>query len=131
MKKPLEMAWMGPQAGWGRVLGNHQEGVSNVSQGDGDSDVTPVYACSGGGLSRGTMASASTSVWEKAAPPALTKKPDNSVNACVSLVPFELLPHHWSSEGVSVCKSMCGLLKRYAWDSRSPSPLSHNLHWFL
>ena len=91
MKKPLEMAWMGPQGGWGRVLGNHQEGVSNVSQGDGDSDVTPVYACSGGGLSRGTMASASTSVWEKAAPTALALKSDHSFLPHLSLTLFELL----------------------------------------
>ena len=45
-----------------------------------------------------TMASTNTSVWEKAAPPALALKPDNSVSPHMSLVPFKLLPQHWSSE---------------------------------
>ena len=49
--------------GWGEVSGNHQGGVNSISQAGGDSD-------------KG-LASASTSVWEKAAPSALSLKPDN------------------------------------------------------
>lgn len=45
-----------------------------------------------------TMASASISFWEKAAPSTLTLKPDSS---CMSLVFFQLLPRKWSSEQVS------------------------------
>lgn len=47
------------------------------------------------------MMLASTPVCEKAAPPALTLEPDNSVTPCMFLVPFQLLPQHWSSEQVS------------------------------
>lgn len=42
-----------------------------------------------------------TSVWEKAAPPALSLKPANSVSPHTSLVPFVLLPQRWSLEQVS------------------------------
>ena len=45
----------------------------------------------GGGLIKGTSASASTSVWEKAAPPALTLMPNNSVPPHVSLMPCKQL----------------------------------------
>ena len=42
----------------------------------------------GGGLSKGTMASDSTSIWEKVAPPALSLKTDSSVPPVMSLAPF-------------------------------------------
>ena len=32
MKKPLEEAWVGPHAGWGGVLGNHQHKVNVVAR---------------------------------------------------------------------------------------------------
>ena len=48
-----------------------------MSQADGDSDMAPLLC--GKGLNKGTMASASTSVGEKAAPPALALKQNNSV----------------------------------------------------
>lgn len=38
-----------------------------------------------------TTASASTSAWEKAPPPIIVPKPDNSVPPYMSLAPFELL----------------------------------------
>ena len=57
------------------------------------------------------MTSASTSVWEKASPPALALKPDDSVPPCMSLAP---------SLSESVSKFMCGLFKRNAEDSSSP-----------
>ena len=37
-KKPLEMAWVSPQFGWGRVSDNYQVGAYSVGQVDGDSD---------------------------------------------------------------------------------------------
>ena len=45
-------------------------------------------------------------------PPALTLTPDTSVPPPMSLVPFKLLPQCWSSEGVSLSKSMCMMFKR-------------------
>nr|KAF6441180.1 hypothetical protein HJG63_012330 [Rousettus aegyptiacus] len=58
------------------------------------------------------MTPANTSVWEKAAPPTLAPKPDNSVYFCMFLALFEPLPQRWRSEQVSlsVAKSMSGLL---------------------
>ena len=59
-----------------------------------------------GGLIKGTMASASASVWQKAAshttPPPLGVMLENSVPPGMSLVPFKLLLPRWSSEGVSL-----------------------------
>ena len=69
---------------------------NSISQIDGDSDMTPASSM-GRGLSKRAMASASTSVWEKAALPSLTLVPDNSVFSHMSLVPFKLLLQHWSS----------------------------------
>ena len=51
-----------------------------------------------GGHSKRIIASASTSVWEKALLLALAPMPDNSVFPCMSLV-----PKHWNSEWVSLC----------------------------
>ena len=58
--------------------------------------------CGGGeGFFKGTMTSASTSIKEKAAPPALFLKSDNSVTSHMTLVSFELLSQCGSSEKVS------------------------------
>lgn len=48
----------------------------------------------GGGLDKEAMASPSSSLWEKATPPALTLQLDNSLPPHMSLVPFafNLLP---------------------------------------
>ena len=73
-----------------------------------------------GGLRKGTMDFVSNSVWEKDAFPSHTLMPGSSVPSCMSLGPFELLPKQWSSERVSLSKSMHGLLKRNAWNFRSP-----------
>ena len=48
------------------------------------------------------MASASTSVWDKAEPPALTLLPNSSIPPFMSLVTFKLLLPGWSSERVSL-----------------------------
>lgn len=63
------------------------------------------------------MSSASTSVWEKVASPAIALIPGNSVPPYMSLVTFELQLQCWSSERVSPRKSMCGPFKWNTWDS--------------
>lgn len=82
------------QAGSGRVSGNHQGWVNDVSHVDGDSGVAAhASACQeAGGLSKRTVPSASISVWKKVAPLVLFLKPHDSVLPRVSLVPFEPLP---------------------------------------
>ena len=92
MEKPLEAARVGPHVGKGRVSGNHMGRVKGGI--DGDSAMVATWVCkpSGGGLNKGTMDSASTSVWEKAIPPALVLKPDNSIPPHMSLALFEQLP---------------------------------------
>ena len=90
MEKPLETAWVDLQIGWG----NSQ-----------DDETQKWYPPVGGELNKETIASASTSAWEKAPPPILAPKPDNSVPPCMSLAPFELLSQYGSSEGMNLSKS--------------------------
>ena len=45
--------------------------------------------------------------------------PETSVPPYLPLVPFKLLSLCWSSERVSLSKSVCGSLGGTAWDSRS------------
>ena len=40
MEKLLEMAWVGPKVGWGKVT-DHQHRANSVSQVDEDSDMEP------------------------------------------------------------------------------------------
>ena len=47
-------------------------------------------------------------------------KPGNSVPPCMFLALYELLPQHWSSEGVRLSKSVCMPFKRHVWDPRNP-----------
>ena len=56
---------MGHVLGCSGVSGNHQGAANRDSQVDGDSDMAPASSVKGG-LRKGTMASAGTSVWEKA-----------------------------------------------------------------
>lgn len=67
-----------------------------------------------GKLNKESLASGSSSVWEKAGPPALVQKPDNLVPPFMSLTPFKLLPQSQSSEQVSssMNKSQHGPLKK-------------------
>lgn len=103
MEKPVKVAWVDLEVGWGEVSGNHQNGVNGVSQIDGNSVMVPACQCrlGEGRLKKGTMASTSTSIWEKAATPALSLKPDFTVSHHIALVPFELLIQCWSAERVS------------------------------
>ena len=91
----------------------------------------PSTSSVGGGLRKGAMASASTSVWEKVASLALILVPNNSVPPHVSLAPFKLLPQCWSSEGVSLSKSMCGPFKNCLRLQNPSISLSHNPWCFL
>ena len=89
----------------------------------GVSDMAPACQLREEGSEKETIVSASTSVWEKAAPTAVSLMPDNSVPPHMFPMYFEVLLHCLSSETVSLSKSMCGPFKRNSWDSRSP--LSH------
>lgn len=96
--------------GWGlRVTRTWQ--TNGVSQLDGESDmVAATSACQGGGgLNKGTMASASSSIWKKDALPFLVLKPDNSVSFSMSLSPLQLLLQCWSSEPVVLSVSLCAI----------------------
>ena len=131
MEKPLETAWVGPDVGWCRASGNHQGRANSVSQVDRDSDMVSTCWLCRGGLSKRTMASASICAWVQAAPPAVTLMLDNSVSPCIFLVPFKLLPQHWSSEFMGPRKSMCGPFKRKCLRLQQPSvSLSLNPCWF-
>ena len=123
MENPLEVAWAGCKLG-----GVGSQGITRAGQPvlarlmETQLWYPPMPACQqGGGLNKGTMDSANTSVWEKVAPPALALKPDNSVPPRMSLACFKLLPQHWSSEQMSpsVSKSACRPFKRNVCDSCS------------
>lgn len=75
---------------WGEAIGG--------SQVHGDSDMAPacMYTLGGGRAKQGTMDSTTTSFWEKFAPLALALKLNSLVPPYMSLVPFKLLPQHWS-----------------------------------
>lgn len=98
--KPLEAGWVDLQVGWGGVSGNYQGRANGINQVDGGSDMAPICVCmpEEGGLNEGAKASASASVWEKAAPLAFALKPDNPVPSHMSPAPFKLLHQRWSSE---------------------------------
>ena len=69
MEKPLETTWVSPKIGRGRVSGNHQSGANSMRQVDGVSYMAlPAGSVGEGELKKRTMAFASTSIWEKAAP---------------------------------------------------------------
>ena len=74
--------------------------------------MAPVYGLCGsvvGGLRKGQWP-LPTFLRENCAP-APTLMPDISVPPHMPLVPFKLLPWCWSSEGVSLGRSVCGFFK--------------------
>lgn len=75
--------------------------------------------CVGGQLNKWTVASASTSIWEKASPPALTLKPDNSVPSHMSVALLKLMLQCWRPEQANplASKSMYGHPNRNSWDA--------------
>ena len=132
MSKNKPLVWNGPwkQLGWAWKLG--RAGPQGVTRwGKQWARLTrsqmwcPPICFLGGGLIKGTMASTSTSVWEKVTLPALTLMPDSSLSPHMPLVPFKLLPQLWSSE-VSRNKSMMSSLR-----GTSSVSLSLNPHWLL
>ena len=72
----METALLGPKVELGRTSGNQQDKANSVNQHDEISDMAPACLFCGSvgvgvgevGLRKGTMSSASTSLWEKAAP---------------------------------------------------------------
>ena len=122
----------GPVSWWGRISRNHQGEANSVSQVDGDSDMASAFQVCVERAQKRNNSLCQHFIWEKAAAPALTLMPDTSVPLCISLVPFELLPQCWGSEGVSASKSMNGPFKRSClglW--KASISLSHNPCWFL
>lgn len=87
----------------GRSLRESRGRGECVSQSDGDSNMAPAYVRT---LRRGRAPqrnadSASSSVWEKVALPALAPKPDGSVPPRVSRAFFQQLPQRGNSERAS------------------------------
>ena len=66
-----------------------------------------------GGLSKGTVASASNFFWEKAVLQLLPWFQILQALPGLPLVPFKLLPLCWTSEGMSLSKSVHGFFKRH------------------
>ena len=64
-------------------------------------------------------------------PPALALMPDTLVFPCMPLVPFKLLPQCWSSEGVSLSKSLYGFFKRNCLGLQKFLPLTQSLLVFV
>ena len=117
IEKPLE------RVGWAQKLGRvGPEGITRVRQTVlarvMETQLQHPHAGSvGKGISKGTVASVGTSVWDKVAHPKFTLMPENSVSFCMSLVLFKLLYQSWSTEGLSLNKSVHGPFRRNAWDS--------------
>ena len=69
--------------------------------------------------------------------PLLALMPDTSVSPCISLVSFKLFvtlvtnQSSWSSEGVSLSKSMCGFFKRDCLGLQKFLPLTQSLLVFV
>ena len=88
MEKPLKIAWVGLQIGCDWVSGDHQGRVKKVLVRLMETQIwhLPASACwVRGGINKYTIGSSSTSVWEKAAPPAFVLKPNNPVSSLMSL----------------------------------------------
>ena len=120
MEKPQEVACVSPQAGWSGISWNHQS-EANVLARLMETQIWHPPACTGwfgGGLKKGTMASfvwdkllEITSVWEKAAPPAITLKLDNSYVPGAFKIAAPALKLRASE---SVSQFMCGPFKMNA-----------------
>ena len=107
----METAWVGPKlggAGPQRITWVGQTAWTRLME----SQIRhPPAGSVGAQLRKGTMASASTSVWDKAAPLAHTGAEQFSFSPYVS-GDFKLLFPCWSSEGVSLSKSVHEPFKR-------------------
>ena len=65
----------------------------------------------GGGLRKWSMALCPPFSLEESCPSALTLLLDTSAPPCMPLLPFKLLTQCWSSEVISLSKSICGFFK--------------------
>ena len=110
MEKPLLTA-----VSWAeQKLRGYQGRANGVSQVDGVSGMA--LACQfcdsvGGGSEKGQWP-LPTCISGRKLSLTLSLMSDNSVPPCTSLVLFKLLPQFWSSEGVSLSKSVCGFFRR-------------------
>ena len=114
MEPPLEEVRDDALIGWCWISGNHQSVVISVSQINGDSDLVPTCTCRlGWGRSQERNNGAYQPFCpERAAPPALTVKPDNSVPSHTLLVVFKLLSICWNFWCLYESKSVLGLFQR-------------------
>ena len=133
MGRPLEAAWVGPKVGWGSVSESpewdkqYEPGWWSLRH---VAHQSALWLC-GGRLRKWTVASASTSVWEKAAPPALALMPDNSFPPCISQM-FSICCHSAEAQRELFWVSLCmGPLRGTARESIVSVFHSLNPHWFL
>ena len=111
MEKPLETTWVGLKVVWGRASGNHQGGANSGSQVDAvlryGTCLPALWLCGG------RVQKIVYGFWQHLclgeSLPALAPMLDKLVPPQLSLMPFNLLPSRWSSEGVSLCKSVWSL----------------------
>ena len=119
--------WVGPKVGRAESQRINRVGQQCVSQVDGDLYMDPACQVCRGQLSKRTMASASTWVWEKAVPPpppAPILMPDTLVPSYIPWCPLSCCPsaRTWSKwVRISLCT---GPLREMSGPS---SPLSHSV----
>ena len=105
----------------GQASGNHKGETNSMSQVDGVSYTAPACwpcGCVRGGLRKGSMAPASTFVWEKAAPSSHSNAGQFSFSLYVC-DDFQSATPRRSSEGVSSSKSVHRPFKRTFLGSRN------------
>ena len=95
--------------GWGGASEIHYSGANSVSQVDGDSDMAPTWALSGGRVRKGTMVSASTSV-----PPSSRPNARHFGSSPYATGAFRSAAHNLELRG---SKSVCGPLRGTARES--------------
>ena len=116
---------MEKQHGWAvscvrRSLKGSLGWANSVSEVNRVSDIAPAcrLCVSQGRVQKRNSGSALLSAWEKAVLSSCLDARHVISSSCMPLVPIKLLPWCWSSEEVSLSKSMCGL-RGTSWDSRN------------
>nr|KAF6471644.1 hypothetical protein HJG59_011016 [Molossus molossus] len=127
MVKLLKTAWVGLKVEWGGASENLQCGANSVRQVARFSDMLPICRPREG-LTKGASDSASTSVQEKVASPALVPRPNSSVLLCMSLADSLLYSPQADSllslGGASLSQSKHGPCTRHflrLWQPHPPS----------
>ena len=130
VEKSLLTVWVGQHIWW-----TESQGISRIGQTVLAryivSDMVPtcqLCGCVGGRVQKRGNGLCLPFCLKDSCPPAPALMPDTSVPPCMPLVPLNLLPWCWSSEGVSRSKSMCGFFK-----GNCSSNFFHQLNpcWFL